>query len=266
MTLRHASDELDRALDRLVEGRPAVSDPALRPLLLVAEEARAALHLEVSADVAERHLALLSEIDVAPARQRWSRRKKAAVVLLAAALALGTMIETAAASTNALPGELLYPVKRAIEALDLAIHRDPVSRAKLHLEFAQRRLQELNDLLALRQIGQKVDVGAAMRSYTAEVTDLENDVMRGLGRDSSALLAHVEDELNKHLTVLADIRDRTSSPQARDAIERAIERAQTAEQDVQKNQSKDHGKPRGNPSHPQPDRGHSSSSGKSRGR
>ena len=70
MTLRHASDELDRALDRLVEGKPAVSDPALRPLLLVAEEARTAFRVEIPADVVERHLARLSEIDVAPARKR----------------------------------------------------------------------------------------------------------------------------------------------------------------------------------------------------
>jgi predicted transcriptional regulator len=259
MILRHRSDELDRALDRVVEGAPAGFGARLEPLLAVAAAVRAALQVEVPVALAERHLAALSDVEIAPVRQRWSRRKRAAVVLLAAALALGTMVETAAASSNALPGELLYPVKRAIEAVDLAIHRSPASRAELHLKFARRRLQELNELLALRQAGQKVDIGAAMSSYSSEVADLEHDVANGLGRNSSALLAHVQDELSKHLQVLADIRGKISSPQAREAIERAIERAQTAQQDVKKGQSKEHGKPVKTPSGPPPGRGKSSS-------
>lgn len=50
------------------------------------------------------------------------------------------------ASQSALPGEVLYPVKLATEKVRIGITINPTEKAKLHLAFASRRLQELQEI------------------------------------------------------------------------------------------------------------------------
>ena len=63
-----------------------------------------------------------------------------------AALLLVVMIisgvGTVAASAQALPGDFLYPVKRAQENVQLTFSPDEASQAGLYLEFASRRIDE----------------------------------------------------------------------------------------------------------------------------
>jgi hypothetical protein len=54
---------------------------------------------------------------------------------------------TVSASGDALPGETLYPVKRTAEQARLALQPSPTGKAKLHLDYAQRRAQEAGDLV-----------------------------------------------------------------------------------------------------------------------
>src|SRR5207302_8476906 len=129
--------------------------------------AREAFSLTVPDGVARAHIAALTG---AATLERRRPRHRVALVLIAAVITVVLLGSAAvSASASALPGELLYPVKRAVEKIELIIHRDPSSRAKLHLEFAQRRLTVLSALQALRRAGQNVDVGAAMSAYQGEV-------------------------------------------------------------------------------------------------
>lgn len=81
-------------------------------------------------------------VDVATARWRHSLR-----VAVAAATA-GTLIGTtavAAAAQAALPGDLLYGVKGFTEDARMAFTSGDVDRGRLHLQFAQVRLGEVED-------------------------------------------------------------------------------------------------------------------------
>jgi len=144
-------DALDAALDRLVRGEPASAPEGLEPLLQTARAAREAFSIAVPDEVARAHVASLT--GVATFERRRPRHRVALVLIAAAitAILLGGAAVTASAS--ALPGEILYPAKRAVERIEPVIHSDPASRAKLHLEFAQRRLAELSALQALRRAG-----------------------------------------------------------------------------------------------------------------
>ena len=62
-----------------------------------------------------------------------------ASAFVATTLGLGSM---ASASASALPGEALYPVKRATEQVELAFHRGLADRGAFQLELAERRLEE----------------------------------------------------------------------------------------------------------------------------
>lgn len=255
MPTRREQDDLNTALDDLVKGRPVVAHREVAPLVEAARAARAALSIEVPEALAERHLAAMGDprsATVIPLRSRpRARRRRAAAMVLAATIALTLLSATAvAASASALPGEALYPVKRAAERLGLMMQLDRPSKARLHLEFAERRLAELAELLAARRAGEDVDVGAAMRAYGDQVARVENDVAAAaLGRDFEALLAHVQDQLQKHVDTLTDLRDNRVPEQARDAIQNAIDNAETARSHAGRggaasdDEPKDNGKP-----------------------
>src|SRR5439155_22975086 len=116
--------------------------------------------------------------------------------------------------------------------------------ARLHLEFAQRRLTELSDLLALRRAGETVDIGAAMSAYQSEVAKAQAAIETDAADPGyQALLGSVEDQLEGHLAVLSALRDNTVPGPAQSAIQNAIDRAQTAQSAVSKSHTSD-GPPR----------------------
>ncbi len=94
-------------------------------------------------------------------------------------LALGGAVATAvalggltAAAADSLPGQPLYGYKTGLEQLQLALTLDPNANARLRLSFAERRLEEAQQLIAKGQVAEGVrlvdqydsDVGRADQS------------------------------------------------------------------------------------------------------
>lgn len=73
--------------------------------------------------------------------------RPAVAVMLIVGLMFGGWITTVSASYNSLPGEYLYAVKMATEAVQVAVAPKPVE-TKLHAEFAVRRAQEVAQIVA----------------------------------------------------------------------------------------------------------------------
>lgn len=71
-----------------------------------------------------------------------------AAILLVVVVLFGGASATAYASQSALPGDALYPVKTSLELTQISLANDAYNRAQLHLEFAQRRLNEIEELLS----------------------------------------------------------------------------------------------------------------------
>ncbi len=90
-------------------------------------------------------------------RTRWSRRLAAGG--LTVGVAAGAFSGVAAASTNALPGDTLYGLKRGMEDLRLGMAGDDADRGTLLLGMAGTRLQEARRLMDRRRAG-ALDPGA----------------------------------------------------------------------------------------------------------
>ena len=233
MGTRSVRDELDRLLDRLETGQDQVGGE-LAPFLHPARAARSVLMRSVPSDVTARHLAALREdraqnVVVAPVVRRRGLRVAAASLAAAMILVLGAG-SAVAASSSALPGDTLYGVKRAVERVSLAMHRDPVGRAALQLRFAEIRLAEIRDLLAAGRAADEAVDGLEDALVAAEEEALH---AVALGRDADALLAHVQEMIEKHVSVLTDVLAKVPD-QAKDAIQRAIDNAEKAKAKVQK--------------------------------
>jgi hypothetical protein len=105
-------------------------------------------------------------------------RSAVATVVLTAVVAGGG---AAAASTRALPGDVLYGLKRQIENVQLALAGSDLDRGREHLEQADARLGEAESLAASSSAGEPGTVRAIdatlaemVRATDAGTTDLTN--------------------------------------------------------------------------------------------
>jgi hypothetical protein len=99
---------------------------------------------------------ILREAGSAKMRHTWGERWRpfarspltmlASIVLLVAAL-LYNIDRVSLAVQVWLPGDALYPAKIAFERLDLLASLSPEKQARLHIEFASRRLTEIQALV-----------------------------------------------------------------------------------------------------------------------
>jgi hypothetical protein len=196
-------------------------------------------------EAAHDHLAALradraSNVVIVPAVRRRGLRMAAVSLVTGIALVLGAG-SAVAASASALPGDALYGVKRAAEKISLAMHRDPVGRIALQLQFASIRMSEVKALIAAGG-----DAGEAIDGLADALDGAELDALHAiaLGKDSAALLAHVQEMISKHIAVLNEVLAKVPD-QAKDAIQKAIDNAEKAKANVQKGKAK--GNPAGGP-------------------
>ena len=156
-------------------------------------------------------------------RPFWSRlvgrRVRLLPVVLSLVIALAVASTwTVSASASSLPGEALYPVKLVTEKARLAVTFRPEARAQLHLALAERRLGEMQTLLAE---GRAVEEGLldALRAETTqaleEVEDVGADRKMGV---ATKLLALTE----RQQAVLISVRARAPA-RAQTGLSRALE-------------------------------------------
>ena len=167
-----------------------------------------------------------------PLRRRWAT---AVALALAAWLVIGAILVPASAA--ALPGEPLYRVKRAVEAVQLAVTWSDRGDAALHLAFAERRLGEMD---ALAGQGRPAAVAQAATRYRESLTAVETLLGR-LDRKRDAWLIEAvlvaADADAARLSALAETAPQEARPsvvQALGASQAVWERArEVLEQDTQ---------------------------------
>jgi hypothetical protein len=244
MGFRSLSADLDRLLDRFVAGEEPETTGDLAPLLHPAQVASVAFFRSLDPAVAEKHLAALRadrarNVMVLPPLRRPRLRLAVAGLIGAAFLVFGAG-SAVAISSGAVPGDPLYGVKRAVERISLAMHRDPAGRASLHLKFAESRLQELAAMAAAGR-----DTTEVASDLDDELEDAEVEALHanGLGHHAEALLVRVQAMISKHVAILTDVLNKVPD-KAKGAIRHAISNAEKARSKVQHGRSQ--GSDRGN--------------------
>jgi len=120
----------------------------------------------------------------------FDRRTFAALMVLIAFFFGGTGI-TAYAAASALPGDVTYPIKTTTENIYVMLVFDPASQVQLYLEYAGRRLSEIQSLI---DQGRYDDVAQAAGEFEENIQQTLSAV-ESLSRTDPALAAILNAEI-----------------------------------------------------------------------
>ncbi len=152
--------------------------------------------------------------------------------ILAAAVILvflfGGVSATALAAQSALPGDALYPVKTGLEQTRVALASDAFDEAQLSLQFAQRRLDEINALIKEGRFDDITTAAQEFEAYTNQVIAALQVVMAGDPDRAAALSQQVSAALVAYAQALKGVW--VNVPESvKPAIEKAISASQSGE-------------------------------------
>ena len=154
-----------------------------------------------------------------PTASLWPRLAAALAVMLIVVLGGGGV---AIASNGALPGDLLYPVKRTTKSARLALTFFDTAKAKLHLDFAERRVEELTEA-ALK--GEPELVAAWPEKIASHLESARLAVEeKGPSGALANLSARIEQSAISQLAVLEVVLE-TVSEESRAVVENAFSKA-----------------------------------------
>jgi hypothetical protein len=96
------------------------------------------------------------------------RRLAGATAALIGAVSVVSLIGS---SASALPGDVLYPVKRTVENVELAMHTSDVSKAQFRLTLASERLAEARQLAEKGSPSDQRHISDALDEFTDQAED-----------------------------------------------------------------------------------------------
>ncbi|MFZ3062494.1 MAG: DUF5667 domain-containing protein [Actinomycetota bacterium] len=210
-------DALEECLDLVRTNKETVQDclsryPNLReklePLLRAAVILQATPSVEPSPEFRVRtRQALIEKVSVpAAVAARRLRPRRLLMQLVAAALIFLLIVGgIAAASTSALPTSPLYPVKLGIEKVQLALATSDAARANLRIRFAERRLDELQEMVKLKESRAIQRIANAINKETGEAFEETRNLS---GTDKDVLLDKLVNLTERQQAVLQRVYDK----------------------------------------------------------
>ena len=103
----------------------------------------------------------------------------------AALVTAGGFVGLVGASAEALPGEMLYPIKRGVENVELAFHKDDPARGEYRLAQASERLAEARRLTEDGSPQSSEHVAGALDDFAAQANDGAGALFRAYGQNGS---------------------------------------------------------------------------------
>lgn len=182
---RGAGRERHGGQDRRADGL----NPELARLL------RQAYGRRLDVDTAARHLWVIYRASARRRRRRSATLQHAVVSVLAVGALLFTSGLAVAASGPTLPGDVLYPVKREVERVQLLTSFTNPARARAHLGFASNRLAEADEASRARP--------AVVPGLVAEALEALDTAERLAGVQLAAQLASARGEASARIAAIA---------------------------------------------------------------
>lgn len=188
------SHELGQLLPIMVEIKDA---PEIRPTLSFREHSKQRLLGKISpVPVGNMTIlgALRHKLDSFHFRQSSWRYKMTWImsILVIASILIGG--GTALAADAAVPGEILYPLDRAIEMLQIRLNNSPQQRVALQLRFAEERVLEAQELASGEQ-GDRLNV--ALGNYGESIASVAKTISSSSEADKETLSLLLEDRLQQ---------------------------------------------------------------------
>lgn len=145
----------------------------------------------------------------------------AAAILIVVTVLFGGSAATVLAAQSAIPGDALYGVKTTIEQTRLSLARNAASRADLQLQFAERRLQEIEKLVAE---GRYQNIQAATQEFEAHIRNALNEIEQVADGDpnlAASLMARITTQLSRYADSLGSLLNNLPEPLRTD-VQRTI--------------------------------------------
>jgi hypothetical protein len=144
-------------------------------------------------------------------------------LLIVSLLIIGTGTALAYSADNAKPGDLLFQIDRAIEQIRIRLENDTPQLIRLHLQFADERIEEVVDLV--RQ-GNTIDFGAGLAGYKEQIRAIALLITEAqiAGQDISPLVNETNEAIVTQKEKLQDLLPSVSidlKQAIRDTIEEA---------------------------------------------
>jgi hypothetical protein len=213
-------DDVDRStadLLELVSTLRSVPGPQARPEFVadLRERLMAAADTELApVPRAARERDDVARLTIKPSRNRHQRRVTAA---LGAFAIVGATTSMAVASQGAIPGDVLYPVKRAIENTQAGFSVGDDAKGETMLGNASERLDEVDELSHQRKPDAKL-VKQTLDTFTAQFTDGSNALLADYTQHGDpASVAQVHQNAADGLDELSALND-VIPPAAHDAL------------------------------------------------
>lgn len=202
----------DAALLRLVRELRSVPGPAPRPEYVASLRDRL---------MAEADTALAAGTDgrlLLPARTGRDRR----VAVVAGAVALvGATSSMAIAAQSALPGDALYPIKRALESAETSLQVDDTQRAEQVLSHAWGRLAEASALARMESAESRAALPQTLADFSAQAdrgADLVLEQYADTGDET--VVEELQDFVARSMDTLVSLED-SVPPSSEDALDDA---------------------------------------------
>lgn len=145
------------------------------------------------------------------------------LVLATAVIAATALSASGVVAASSLPGDAIYPVKLALEGVELALARDEVATVETLARQTDRRLDELERVAAQRP--EAAPTASASYRETAQRFRQVLDTLRAASSEkkNDRALKIADAATRKHVEVLVSIQQRHASPGIEEALERAKE-------------------------------------------
>lgn len=149
-----------------------------------------------------------------------------AAILLVLVILFGGASATTYAAQSALPGDALYPVKTSLEQTRITLANDAYNQAQLHLQFAQRRLNEIKELLAQGRTNDIEFASSEFEYYIQEAMKASQIVLAANSERGAELNKLVSEALLEYAGALKSVL--VAAP---DAVKPVVESALLASQE-----------------------------------
>lgn len=194
---RRSAEEFHRAVERSRDGARADADAPAPELLELVAQLRAvepvAPRPDFSADLRAR---LMSEaatvltptaaklsLSSRPATAAPARRERRLAVLVGGFAVASAATSMAVASQGALPGDTLYPLKRALEDTSTTIRVDDTARAGSLLDHADVRLSEVEELASQGRAEDPAVLAETLAVFSEQASDASALAIRSYEAD-----------------------------------------------------------------------------------
>lgn len=132
----------------------------------------------------------------------------------AAAVLVASTAGVAAAADGSLPGDTLYPVKRGIEQLQVAMNGNDAARGAEHLRLAGNRLSEVEGLLAADGTAEQID--STLTAYSEHADEGSRLMFRAYQAEDNAedivAVREFTTSQSRQLEEIADLAPPTTAP------------------------------------------------------